>query len=197
MENLPPKPGSAAGMAPSRYFFGRFVNETCFIRKNAEDFMRNLPRSCAGTPDQTLTGGLPLRRRSLYTTELQGQIRGGTARGAVPFVSLGNLFHFTVQYRKSQSKLWGAGRGAPAAGMGKTGRSAPAVRPDGQALSACGGQRTRKAGEPRTAVIFLHFVQRKSFYKSCVCGMIIIMAWYGVRCVRSGRLPKAVLHKRM
>lgn len=25
-----------------------------------------------GTPDQTLTGGLPLRRRSLYTTELRG-----------------------------------------------------------------------------------------------------------------------------
>ena len=28
----------------------------------------------SGTPGQTLTGGLPLRRRSLYTTELQGHI---------------------------------------------------------------------------------------------------------------------------
>ena len=28
-----------------------------------------------GTPDQTLTGGLPLRRRSLYTTELQGHMQ--------------------------------------------------------------------------------------------------------------------------
>ena len=28
-----------------------------------------------GTPDQTLTGGLPLMRRSLYTTELQGQVK--------------------------------------------------------------------------------------------------------------------------
>ena len=27
-----------------------------------------------GTPDQILTGGLPLRRRSLYTTELRGRI---------------------------------------------------------------------------------------------------------------------------
>ena len=29
----------------------------------------------SGTPDQTLTGGLPLRRRSLYTTELQGHMQ--------------------------------------------------------------------------------------------------------------------------
>ena len=35
-----------------------------------------------GTPDQTLTGGLPLRRRSLYTTELQGHMRFSRARVA-------------------------------------------------------------------------------------------------------------------
>ena len=34
-----------------------------------------------GTPDQILTGGLPLRRRSLYTTELRGRM----TRNILPF----------------------------------------------------------------------------------------------------------------
>ena len=33
-----------------------------------------------GTPDQTLTGGLPLRRRSLYTTELRGHNASGVCQ---------------------------------------------------------------------------------------------------------------------
>lgn len=157
-------------MAPSRYFLGRFVNETCFIRKNAEDFMRNPPRSCAGTPDQTLTGGLPLRRRSLYTTELQGQIRGGRRAAQSRSFPLGtcSILPYNIAKVNQNCGGWPWRTGG---GDGQNRPSAPAVWPDGQALSACGGQRTRKAGEPRTAVIFFAFYPKKIVLQ-------ILCLWY-------------------
>ena len=64
--------GPAAGLYFSRAPSAKFQPAPC--QRNAGHPQDVLP--FLGTPDQTLTGGLPLRRRSLYTTELQGHMEG-------------------------------------------------------------------------------------------------------------------------
>ena len=40
-------------------------------KKNAEDFIKNLPHWFLNVPERIRTAGLPLRRRTLYPAELQ------------------------------------------------------------------------------------------------------------------------------
>ena len=58
-----------------------------------------------GTPDQILTGGLPLRRRSLYTTELRGHMGDmPTVRCTVGFLpGYTRFFYFTCFSSPCQS----------------------------------------------------------------------------------------------
>ena len=76
-KDIEPKSTPSNSTAPGRFPTSKLPAQSVMPRASAPFCVAQRIRSCSGisgTPDQTLTGGLPLRRRSLYTTELQGRM---------------------------------------------------------------------------------------------------------------------------
>ena len=99
--------------------------------------MRTAYSGFYGTPDQTLTGGLPLRRRSLYTTELQGHMQK----------------YSIVQLRWTRDRrMLGGGPSIPLPHGQEHGRSDRPNRPAGGPAPRAG-----QTARPRTNLLYLTF----------------------------------------
>ena len=96
-------PGGGKNPPELKQPFFSAISCNFYPKTTKKDAVISQNHSVFGTPDQTLTGGLPLRRRSLYTTELQGPVSPAPHPVRVPF-------HFSVfspvcQRKPSQTAL--------------------------------------------------------------------------------------------
>ena len=78
-------------------------------KRQTPQALKGLAAFASGTPGQTLTGGLPLRRRSLYTTELRRRIAAPKALDVLypslrPFVN-GDMVKKLMK-RLAIGRLW-------------------------------------------------------------------------------------------